>query len=164
MSGKGLNNDDPSSLKNAGYIAEAQNDFIFAVIGEELGFTGSVITILLLFTIVIECIITAVRAKDQEGRLLCCGVAAYIAFQTFINIGVVSWILPNTGSFYLIPDFHCRFLAVELHLWLIFLQPWELYLMLICKEMLTGMMIYLLKISEDNISRSIRYGLLLLIR
>ncbi len=81
LSGKGLNNDDPSSLKNAGYIAEAQNDFIFAVIGEELGFAGCIITILLLFTIVIECIITAVRAKDLEGRLLCCGVAAYIAFR-----------------------------------------------------------------------------------
>ena len=47
--GKGLNNNDTSSLKNAGYIAEAQNDFIFAVIGEELGFTGSCITIFLLF-------------------------------------------------------------------------------------------------------------------
>ena len=105
LSGKGLNNEDPSSLKNAGYIAEAQNDFIFAVIGEELGFTGSVITILLLFTIVIECIITAVRAKDLEGRLICCGVAAYIAFQTFINIGVVTKLLPNTGL--PLPFFSC---------------------------------------------------------
>ena len=51
LSGKGLNNEDPSSLKNAGYIAEAQNDFIFAVIGEELGFVGCLITIFLLFTI-----------------------------------------------------------------------------------------------------------------
>lgn len=48
LSGKGLNNEDPSSLKNAGYIAEAQNDFIFAVIGEELGFVGCLITIFLL--------------------------------------------------------------------------------------------------------------------
>lgn len=47
--GKGLNNNDTSSLKNAGYIAEAQNDFIFAVIGEELGFTGSCITIFYCF-------------------------------------------------------------------------------------------------------------------
>ncbi len=47
-----LNNNDTSSLKNAGYIAEAQNDFIFAVIGEELGFTGSCITI---FFIVSDC-------------------------------------------------------------------------------------------------------------
>lgn len=49
LTGKGLNNNDTSSLKNAGYIAEAQNDFIFAVIGEELGFTGSCITIFYCF-------------------------------------------------------------------------------------------------------------------
>ena len=95
--GKGLNNNDTSSLKNAGYIAEAQNDFIFAVIGEELGFTGSCITIFLLFLIVLECIITAVRARNFEGRLICCGVAIYI--------GVVSWILPNTGV--PLPFFSC---------------------------------------------------------
>ena len=95
--GKGLNNNDTSSLKNAGYIAEAQNDFIFAVIGEELGFTGSCITIFLLFLIVLECIIVAVRARNFEGRLICCGVAIYIGFQTFINIGVVTKLLPNTG-------------------------------------------------------------------
>lgn len=79
--------------------------FIFAVIGEELGFVGCLITIFLLFTIVIECIITAVRAKDLEGRLICCGVAAYIAFQTFINIGVVTKLLPNTGL--PLPFFSC---------------------------------------------------------
>ena len=96
LTGKGLNNKDTSSLKNAGYIA---------VIGEELGFTGSCITIFLLFLIVIECIIAAVRAKDFGGRLICCGVAIYIGFQTFINIGVVSWILPNTGV--PLPFFSC---------------------------------------------------------
>ena len=105
LTGKGLNNNDTSSLKNAGYIAEAQNDFIFAVIGEELGFTGGCITIFLLFLIVLECIIVAVRAKNFEGRLICCGVAIYIGFQTFINIGVVSWILPNTGV--PLPFFSC---------------------------------------------------------
>jgi rod shape determining protein RodA len=46
---------------------------------------------------VIECIITAVRAKNFAGRLICCGVAAYVGFQTFINLGVVTQILPNTG-------------------------------------------------------------------
>ena len=74
--GKGLNNNDTSSLKNAGYIAEAQNDFIFAVIGEELGFTGSCITIFLLFLIVLECIIVAVRARNFEGRLIYIAVRA----------------------------------------------------------------------------------------
>lgn len=97
LSGKGLDNDDPTSMKNARYIAEPHTDFIFAVIGEELGFAGSMAAIILLFLIVMECIITAVRAKDFAGRLICCGVAAYIGFQTFINLGVVTHILPNTG-------------------------------------------------------------------
>ena len=95
--GKGLNNNDTSSLKNAGYIAEAQNDFIFAVIGEELGFVGCCAAILLLAWIVVECIIAAVKAKDFAGRLLCCGTAGYIAFQSALNIGVVTRLLPNTG-------------------------------------------------------------------
>lgn len=98
LTGKGLGNDDPSSLKNTGYIAEAQTDFIFAVIGEELGFVGGCVVIILLSAIVIECIIAAVRAKDFAGRLICCGVAGYIAFQSFINIGVATRILPNTGQ------------------------------------------------------------------
>lgn len=97
LTGKGLNNDDPTSLKNGNFIAEAHTDFIFAVVGEELGFVGCCIVILLLSWIVIECIIAAVRAKDFEGRLICCGIAAYIAFQSFINIGVVTRVLPNTG-------------------------------------------------------------------
>lgn len=97
LNGKGLNNDDPSSLKNNGYIAEGQTDFIFAVIGEDTGFIGCCGAIILLSWIVIECIIAAVRAKDFLGRLICCGVAGYIAFQSFINIGVVTRLLPNTG-------------------------------------------------------------------
>ncbi len=97
LTGKGLNNDDPSSLKNANYIAEGHTDFIFAVLGEELGFVGCCMAILLLSWIVIECIIAAIRAKDFVGRLICCGVAAYIAFQSTINICVVTQLMPNTG-------------------------------------------------------------------
>lgn len=97
LTGKGLNNDDPSSLVNNEYIPEAQTDFIFAVVGEETGFIGCCIAIMLLSWIVIECIIAAVRAKDFTGRLICCGVAGYIAFQSFINIAVVTRLMPNTG-------------------------------------------------------------------
>ena len=97
LSGKGLDNDDPTSMKNANYIAEAHTDFIFAVIGEELGFVGCVAVVVLLALIVMECIIAAVSAKNMAGKLICCGVAAYIGFQSFINIGVVTHILPNTG-------------------------------------------------------------------
>lgn len=97
LTGKGLNNEDSTSLVNAGYVPEAHTDFIFAVIGEELGFVGTMLAIVLLMWIVFECVIAATRAKDFAGRLICCGVAAYIGFQSFINIGVVTQLLPNTG-------------------------------------------------------------------
>ena len=105
LMGKGLNNDDPSSLKNANYIAEAQNDFIFAVIGEELGFSGCCLVLGLIALVVFECILVAIRTKDFAGRLICCGSAAYIGFQTFINVGVVTKLLPNTGL--PLPFFSC---------------------------------------------------------
>lgn len=97
LSGKGLNNDDPSSLNNANYISEPQTDCIFAIIGEELGFVGSVIAVVLLMWITFECVLAAIRAKDFMAKLICCGIAAWIAFQSFINIGVVTRLLPNTG-------------------------------------------------------------------
>lgn len=97
LTGKGLGNDSTNSLKNAGLISEAQTDFIFSVIGEELGFIGSTFTLLLMAWIVAECLYCSVRARNFEGRLICCGVASWIAFQAFINIGVAMHILPNTG-------------------------------------------------------------------
>lgn len=97
LTGKGLNNNDLTSMNNTGLIPEAQTDFIFTVIGEELGFVGCVLAIGLLLWIVLECLITAAKAKDFAGKLICCGVAAYIGFQSFINIGVVTQLLPNTG-------------------------------------------------------------------
>ena len=95
--GKGLNNTDPTSVKNGNFILEPQNDFIFAVAGEELGFVGSAVIIILLLFITIECIFIARKAKDTAGRLICCGVGALIGFQTFVHIGVASGLLPNTG-------------------------------------------------------------------
>ncbi len=95
--GKGLNNDSTDSVKNANYIAEPQTDFIFAIVGEELGFIGGIAVIALLFLIAAECIITGARAIDLPGRVICFGVAAIVIFQTFINIGVVTELLPNTG-------------------------------------------------------------------
>ena len=95
--GKGLNNNDPSSVKNAGFLPEPHTDFISAVIGEELGFIGLAVCISLLFIIVVLCIITGLTAKDFFGKLICMGVASWIGMQTFINIGVATEILPNTG-------------------------------------------------------------------
>lgn len=95
--GKGYNNDESNSIKNAGFIAEAETDFIFAVVGEEFGFVGACFLILLLAFLVFECILISIYAKDFQGRLICCGFGALIAYSTFINIGVVTEILPNTG-------------------------------------------------------------------
>lgn len=95
--GKGLNNDTVFSVKNGNFIPEPQTDFIFAVAGEELGFVGSAIILLLLLLIVIECILVGRKAKDLSGRLICGGVATWIGFQTFVNICVVTGLMPNTG-------------------------------------------------------------------
>lgn len=70
--------------ENANYIIEPQTDFIFAVAGEELGFIGTMVIVLLLLFIVIECILIARKAKDLAGRLICCGMAALIGFQSIL--------------------------------------------------------------------------------
>lgn len=95
--GKGLNNDDIGSVKNGDFIPEPQTDFIFAVAGEELGFLGCVIIILLEFLIALECLLIGRRAKALSGTLIGCGMSALIFFQTFVNISVTTGLLPNTG-------------------------------------------------------------------
>jgi len=95
--GKGLNNSESTSMLNTNYILEPQTDFIFAVIGEELGFVGCAAVLILLFLTVVECIYIGSRAKDLQGRLICCGMATWIGFQSFVNIGVNTGLLPNTG-------------------------------------------------------------------
>ena len=97
LSGKGYNNDATTSVKNGNFVSEPQTDFIFAIIGEELGFVGCCAVIFLLLLIVIRCIMIGLKAKDTGGRIICGGVAALIGIQSFINIGVATLILPNTG-------------------------------------------------------------------
>ena len=97
LHGKGLNNNTLASVKNGNFLAEAQTDFIFAVIGEELGFIGCMVVIGLFAVLVFECLWTGHRAKDLPGKLIGCGVAALLSFQTFTNIAVATGIFPNTG-------------------------------------------------------------------
>ncbi len=97
LTGKGLYNDSTDSVKNGNNIPEPQTDFIFAIAGEELGFVGCVIIIGLLALIAVECMLTGARAPDMQGRIICFCMAAIIFFQTFINIGVATELLPNTG-------------------------------------------------------------------
>lgn len=97
FTGKGLYNDSIFSVKNGNFLAEEDNDFIFAVIGEEWGFRGSLIIIILFLLIILECLIIASKAKKMSGRLICVGMMAWIGFQTFTNIAVATGIFPNTG-------------------------------------------------------------------
>lgn len=97
LKGKGYNSNTTTSVKNGNFISEPQTDFIFAIIGEELGFVGCCVVIILLLLIVIQCILIGVRARDTGGRLVCGGVATLIGVQSFINISVATQIFPNTG-------------------------------------------------------------------
>lgn len=95
--GKGLNSSTLATVKDANLISEQQTDFIFSVIGEELGFIGSTLIIVILGLIVLQCIRTARKANDDMGMYVATGVATLIGFQTYINIGVATALLPNTG-------------------------------------------------------------------
>ena len=95
--GKGLNNNEISSVKNGNFISEPQTDFIFAIVGEELGFAGGCLVVGLLFLITMECLMIARKAKDIAGMLIAAGMATVIGFQSFMNIGVATGIVPNTG-------------------------------------------------------------------
>lgn len=97
LTGKGLNNNTTTSVKNGNYILEPQTDFIFAIVGEELGFVGCCIVIVLLLLIVVQCIMVGMRAQDIAGRIICCGIGAQIGIQAFINVSVATGIFPNTG-------------------------------------------------------------------
>ena len=97
LTGKGLNNDSVTSVKNADFISAPETDFIFTIIGEELGFIGSMAVLILLFLIVIECIRTGMRARENIGRSISIGFGALIGFQTIINLAVVTRLIPNTG-------------------------------------------------------------------
>jgi len=86
-----------ASIQKQFYLPEAHTDFIFAIIGEELGFlaTGGVVA---LFLVLLACgIMVAVRAKDAFGRLLAFGITSMIVMQAAINIGVVAGCLPTKG-------------------------------------------------------------------
>ncbi len=97
LEGKGYKNNEITSVKNGNFLSEAQTDFIFSVIGEEFGFKGSVVVIVLLFSVALECISVARKAKDVTGTIIAASMGGLVAFQGFFNIGVATFILPTTG-------------------------------------------------------------------
>ena len=87
-----------TSIRGTAYVPVIESDFIFTAVGEEFGFAGATVVILLLAFIAFRVIIIGASSCDMIGKIITTGVASIIMIQTFINIGVVSMILPNTGS------------------------------------------------------------------
>ena len=95
--GKGLHVDESSTLLGTGFISESQTDFIFAVIGEQLGFLGCCIMILLITVVTVRCYQIASKSASRRDRIIAAGMASWIGFQSYINLGVATGLLPNTG-------------------------------------------------------------------
>ncbi len=95
--GKGYNTNEISSVLNGGFISESQTDFIFTVIGEEFGFVGACLVVALIVLIAIRCFMISMRAKNMAGQVIAAGVGAWVGFQGFLNMGVATGVMPNTG-------------------------------------------------------------------
>ena len=91
--GRGLGN----SIQKLGSVPEAQNDFIFSIICEELGIAGALILLMLFGYLLYRLCFIAQNAPDRFGFLLVSGVFVHIALQVILNIAVVLNLLPNTG-------------------------------------------------------------------
>jgi rod shape determining protein RodA len=79
------------------FVPEQHTDFIFAVAGDELGFAGAVMIIMLLSIVTARALLIAARAENQFGMLLAGGIAIWFAVQSFINIGMTIGLMPVTG-------------------------------------------------------------------
>lgn len=80
------------------YLPEAHNDFIYAIVCEELGFIGAMIVMLLFIMLIVRGYWIAMHAPDKFGSLLVVGITTQVALQVFINMGVVTGVLPVTGA------------------------------------------------------------------
>ena len=92
--GKGLNN----SYQKLLYMTYGESDFIFAILCEEFGFLGGAIVILLYGWIVFRGMVISMHCKNRFGSLLAAGISIVFGFQVFVNIGVVTGLLPTTGQ------------------------------------------------------------------
>jgi cell division protein FtsW len=92
--GQGLNNSRQKLL----YLTYGESDFVFAIVGEERGFIGAALIMLLYIFIVYRGIRVALRCKDRFGSLLAAGISTVFALQVLVNIGVVTGAMPTTGQ------------------------------------------------------------------
>lgn len=92
--GKGFARGSQSQLQ---FLRVRHTDFIFSVIGEELGFAGAVLVLSLLFVVIWRFFLIASRAKDKFGALIATGVGAMLLFQVMVNVGMNLGLMPVTG-------------------------------------------------------------------
>ncbi len=94
MTGQGLFN---GNRTQSGVLPSQHTDFIFSAIGEELGYLGCALVIILLFTLVARCIWVGTRSPDYMRRMVCFGAAAALMFQIFVNVGMCMGVMPVIG-------------------------------------------------------------------
>ena len=94
FSGQGLFNGNRTQTDS---LNAQHTDFIFSAIGEELGFVGCMLVIVLMFAIVARCIYVGIRSQEYMRRMICFGAASALVFQVFINIGMCTGVAPVIG-------------------------------------------------------------------
>ncbi len=94
MFGKGLYQ---GTVNQLNFVAENHNDFIFSVLGEEFGFAGSVMVIILFFVLFLRILYIAHKTKNLSGKLICIGITTMLFAQVFMHICINTSLLPNTG-------------------------------------------------------------------
>lgn len=93
ITGVGVGN----SMQNNLFLPEAYGDFIFAILGEELGFIGAVLVLISFFILFIAGIMVAKKTKDRFGQILAFGITLSVVTYAFVNIAVTTGLLPTTG-------------------------------------------------------------------
>ena len=96
--GRGIfSKEDPANLTNLDFVREQPTDFVFTAVAEQMGFVGS-LTLLILYGVLFwRGLRAGAMARDAFGTVLACGIVSYMAFQTFVNIGMTLGIVPITG-------------------------------------------------------------------
>ncbi|WCG22582.1 FtsW/RodA/SpoVE family cell cycle protein [Vagococcus lutrae] len=91
--GLGLGN----SIQKKGFLPEAQNDFIFSIVVEELGVIAAIFILLVLLFLILRIMMIGIKSNDTFNSLICIGFAGLLLIQTFVNVGGITGIIPLTG-------------------------------------------------------------------
>lgn len=91
--GRGLGN----SIEKRGYLPEAQTDFVFSIVIEELGYIGAALILALIFFLILRILLVGIKAKNPFNSMVAIGVGGMMLVQVFVNIGGISGLIPSTG-------------------------------------------------------------------